>query len=373
VGGAGIGKSRLLREVATLAEASGFVVVTGRATPAAANSAYRPLTEALQQLLRYRDVPADEALARWLPPLGPVLSGVVPDVEQTVAVAVRAEAVLQLIRRVAPEGVVVVLEDLHWADRDTIGVIEYLVDNVEREAVLVAVSLRPEPPTPGMDLVSRRRSSPGFTLLTLGRLDDRATTAMLAACGTGASADHLEWVARTAEGIPLLIEDLLASPGLPDSITSSVRERLEELPAHARKVIEAAAVMGRNFDWQLLAEASGASPGVVSDALARAVGSLLLISDGDTFRFRHALTSEAVVAMMLPPVQREVAARALKALASAHPRLEGGWRDVAADLATRAGERRRAGILLLESGEASLRMGALATARETLRRALDLL
>jgi hypothetical protein len=76
---------------------------------------------------------------------------------------------------------------------------------------------------------------------------------------------------------------------------------------------------------------------------------------------------------MLPPRLRQAAAAALAAIDAAHPGLAGGWRDVAADLAARSGDRARAGRLLRDSGRYSLEVGALATAVGTLRRAADLL
>jgi hypothetical protein len=75
----------------------------------------------------------------------------------------------------------------------------------------------------------------------------------------------------------------------------------------------------------------------------------------------------------LPPRLRRAAANALAAVEARHPDLAGGWRDVAADLAARAGDRARAGRLMRDSGRYSLQVGALATAADTLRRAADLL
>ena len=107
----------------------------------------------------------------------------------------------------------------------------------------------------------------------------------------------------------------------------------------------------------------------MAGALERAVDSQLLTVNGEVFRFRHALTREAVAAGLLPPRRRSVAASALAAVDAAHPELEGGWREVAADLAAQAGDIERAGTLLAASGEAALDRGALATAADTLRRA----
>jgi hypothetical protein len=169
------------------------------------------------------------------------------------------------------------------------------------------------------------------------------------------------------------VEELLASPGIPQTISGTVRGRLAEFPDRERAVLEAAAVLGRHFDWEILAAASGQPPEVVSGALARAVDRVLVTADGARFQFRHALTREAVLMSTLPPRLRRAAANALAAVDAAHPDLEGGWRDVAADLAARSGDRARAGRLLRDSGRYSLEVGALATAVSTLRRAADLL
>ena len=111
----------------------------------------------------------------------------------------------------------------------------------------------------------------------------------------------------------------------------------------------------------------------MSTALERAVGSTLLTVDGETFRFRHSLTREAVLAGLLPPRRAELAGQALAATQAAHPEPAGSWRDLAADLAAQADNRERAGILLTASGRESLDRGALATAVDTLRRAAGLL
>ena len=138
-------------------------------------------------------------------------------------------------------------------------------------------------------------------------------------------------------------------------------------------MIEAAAILGRHFDWELLPAISGQTAALVAETLGLAVEQLLVSADGTAFRFRHALTREAVLDTMLPPRQRALASAALAVLDAAHPRLEGGLRELAVELANRAGDRRRAGTLLSESGGQALAWGALATAIGTLRRAADLL
>jgi DNA-binding CsgD family transcriptional regulator len=378
-GEAGIGKSRLIRELARMAAGRQVPVVMGRAVPASASAAYRPVTEALLQLLRRRPLPDDPSLAPWLPHLAVLLPGAVaggPAAGLGRGVdsqAVRGEAVLQLLRRLGPDGLVVALEDLHWADPDTVSLVEYLADNAAGQPLLFAVSLRTQPLSPASDLARRQRGRPGIVHLPLGRLSEREVAEMVTACSPGADAEEQSRVSRASEGVPLLVEELLASPGIPETVSATVRGRLAEFPGRERAVLEAAAVMGRQFDWEILPAASGQPTEVVSRALARAVDRVLVTADGAGFQFRHALTREAVLMSTLPPRLRQAAADALAAIDAAHPDLEGEWRDVAADLAARSGDQVRAGQLLRDSGRYSLHVGALATAVDTLRRAADLL
>jgi DNA-binding CsgD family transcriptional regulator/tetratricopeptide (TPR) repeat protein len=378
-GEAGIGKSRLIRELARMAAGRQVPVVTGRAVPASASAPYRPVTEALLQLLRKRPLPDDPSLAPWLPHLAALLPEAVADDRATHpsgwvdSQAVRGEAVLQLLRRLGPEGLVVALEDLHWADPDTVSLVEYLADNAAGQPLLFACSLRPEPPSPASELARRQRGRTGIVHLPLGRLAEREVAEMIAACSPDADAEEHSRVGQASEGVPLFVEELLASPGIPESISETVRERLAEFPDRERAVLEAAAVLGHHFDWEILPAASGRPPEVVSRVLARAVDRVLVTVDGAGFQFRHALTREAVLMSTLPPRLRQAATNALAAVDAAHPDLGGGWRDVAADLAARSGDRTRAGRLLRDSGRYSLEVGALATAADTLRRAVGLL
>jgi DNA-binding CsgD family transcriptional regulator/tetratricopeptide (TPR) repeat protein len=287
--------------------------------------------------------------------------------------AVRGEVVLRLLRRLGPDGLVVALEDLHWADPDTVSLVEYLADNAAGQPLLFAVSLRTEPPSPASELARRQRGRPGIVHLPLGRLSEREVAEMIAACSPGVGDEERSRVGRTSEGVPLFVEELLASPGIPESIGETVRGRLAGFPDGERAVLEAAAVLGHRFDWEILPAASGQAPGVVSRALARAVDRVLVTADGTAFQFRHALIREAVLMSTLPPRLRQAATNALAAIDAARPDLAGGWRDVAADVAARSGDRARAGRLLRDSGRYSLEVGALATAVDTLRRAVGLL
>ncbi len=371
----GIGKSRLALETASRAASRGMRVVISRAVPQSATAAYRPLTDALVQLLRDRAVPDDAAMEPWLPALSALLPGMAGRAQASgeVSPGIRGEALIQLLRRLAPQGLVIVLEDLHWADPDTAALMEYLGEHLDGESLLWVLTLRANRPSAALEVARRQRGRPGVLHLGLDRLSDEDMARMVHACIPGADAELLRRVQASADGVPLLVEDLLASPGLPESFTETVRERLAGFSEPQRSVIEAAAILGRHFDYELLPGVSGQTAALVAETLGLAVEQLRVSADGTAFRFRHALTREAVLDTMLPPRQRALASAALAVLDAAHPRLEGGLRELAVELANRAGDRRRAGTLLSESGGQALAWGALATAIGTLRRAADLL
>jgi DNA-binding CsgD family transcriptional regulator len=373
----GIGKSRLVREVTDDARDAGALIVTGRAVPAGSGTPYRPLTEALLQTLRDRPPPADGELEAWLPVLQAILPGVGTPGQDAHAFAspvARGEAVIRFTRWLgARSGLIITLEDLHWADPDTLAVLEYLADNIGGERVMILATSRDEPASDGAALARRLASRRAATHVSLGRLGADEVERMVRASVIGADDELVVRAQLTADGVPFLVEEVLASPGVPESFAESVRARLAVFAPDERRVLEAAALLGRSFDWQLLAAAADVAPGVVSAALERAVASQLLTVDGEVFRFRHALTREAVAAGPLPPARRSLAVAVLAAVEAAHPGLDGPWRDVAADLAAQAGDTGRAGTLLVAAGEAALDRGALATAAGTLRRAAALL
>jgi DNA-binding CsgD family transcriptional regulator/tetratricopeptide (TPR) repeat protein len=372
----GIGKSRLVRELTAGARSAGVRTATGRAVPAGSGVPYRPLTEALLQLLRDRPPPGGE-LAPWLPALQAILPGIAAPEQSAAPAAVspvaRGEAVIRLIRWLgdAP-GVVIALEDLHWADPDTLAVLEYLADNTGGERVLLVATSRDEPAGGAAALARRLAGRRAATHLPLGRLGADEVERMVRACVTGADDQLVARAQLAADGVPFLVEEVLAAPGVPESFAETVRARLAGFTAGERRVLEAAALLGRGFDWQLLAAAAGVDAAVVPASLERAVASQLLTVDGEAFRFRHALTREAIAAGLLPPARRALAATALAAVEAAHPALDPPWRDIAADLAALSGDTERAGDLLARSGEEALDRGALATAAATLRRALPM-
>ena len=393
-GEAGIGKSRLIRETAQTARGRDFAVLTGRAVAGGVPTPFRPFAEALAPAGRAGRLPDHKELDAFRPALGRL----VPQWRQWQApgddsLVFLGEAVLQLLRVLSPgTGCLLVLEDLHWADRETLALLEYLADNLSGERVLCVGTLRDEAGREAVELAGALEARGSAAVLPLGRLDPAAAARMALACVGAADLPGAvqSLVAQRAEGLPFLVEEILAGligegslteqdgrwhaadlarAGVPGTFADAVRRRLDGLDGDARSVICAAAVLGRRFDWALLGPVAGLPGPAVVAALRRGLGLQLIAAEDDGFRFRHALTHEAILAGLLPPERAMLAGRALAAVESAHPGLPGTWCMLAAELAEGAGSTARAGELLLEAGRRDLAVGALVSAEHTLMRA----
>ena len=277
----GIGKSRLVGELLGWAEARGVRCAVGRATPAEAMVAFRPLTQALLELLRQCGWPQEAELAWWRAPLAaivPFAAASGPVVE--CGMPVRAEAVVELLRRlVRGSPAVVVLEDLHWSDPDTLSLLDCVCDGVRSLPVLWVVTVRDSPVWPAGELVARWRGRRGVSWVELDRLADDAIAQLVTACDPGAAAEMVAYVQRAAGGVPLMAEELLAAKMAPGSFAQAVRDRLLGLAEEASRVVEAAAVLGEPGSWFLLPEATGLPADRVAAGLDAAASSSLLLRE----------------------------------------------------------------------------------------------
>ena len=401
MGEAGVGKSRLAREALDIARRRRFSVLWGRATPSATQVAFRPLAEAL--LSRFRDAgPPDNP---ELEPFRPILARVVPEWRENSiervdeSIVLLAEAVLRVLRVLGrTHGCLMVLEDLHWADPDTMAILEYLADNLASEPVLCLGTLRPEESGPGLDVASsliNRRVASAVEVSPLAASD---VSAMARACLdlTSLPSEFESILQESADGLPFLVEELLAGaagagvvvrtdhgwkvepgfePAAPRTLVATVAERLNALGPSASAALSAAAVLGRRFDWTMLPVMTELGEREILAALGRATIMQLLVCEQrgtGSFRFRHALTREAVLGQLVPAERAFLARMGLTAVERTHPELEDEWCNLAAQLAEQAGDRNRAAAVLLQAGRRSLARGALATAETTLERALEL-
>ena len=170
--------------------------------------------------------------------------------------------------------------------------------------------------------------------------------------------------------MPFAVEELLAAPGsaVPPTLAALVAGRLAALPESAQEILHAAAVCGPELDWRLLAPTTGASEQEVLRALRAAVGQALLVADGPTLRWPHALTRDAVLAVLLPPERAALAGRVARVLAD-----RAGPDDElrAAELFVESGETDAAVTLLLQLARRDAGRGALRSAEHLLATAAD--
>jgi DNA-binding CsgD family transcriptional regulator/tetratricopeptide (TPR) repeat protein len=400
-GEAGVGKSRLAREIEDRARRAGMVVASGRAVPDAVHVPFRALAEATHSALRDGAPPMTPDLEPFRAVLGPFVpewaGGEADPGEREV---VMLEAIVRLFRAIAGgRGLLVVLEDLHWSDRDTLAAVQYSAGALTASSVCLLCTERTDMAGPAADVTGRLTASRAAQRIELERLGDAdvATMARLTLDAQALPSPLLELLRRRAEGLPFLVEELLSgylsaggsveaaaewrvagrvAEALPASFRDLLLSRLASLDAAANRCVRAAAVLGRTFDWRLLAPITGLPPDAVFDSLRAAVFEQVLVgssgADPDAFSFRHALVREAVLADLLLPERAELARIAAEVIEDHRPGLPGEWCERAAELRDQAGDVQGACRLLQESARRALIRGALASAEATLRRARDL-
>jgi DNA-binding NarL/FixJ family response regulator len=370
-GEAGAGKTVLAR---TALAGTGFRTLEA-AAPETPGPPYRPITAMLRAyrrqwgtLLQFQPELHDY-LACVLPELAPAPRPNEPDAV--------CEAVAAAFREMAEPGpLAVLLDDLHWADEATLDVLRLLAEVAERSRILLLGAYRSDAITRAHPIrrlrTDLRRSGllqelvveplrPGDTGLLLERI--------LAA---PAAPDVVAAVHARTEGLPFFVEELAAalrdagSNGqlpLPESVRDAILVRVNALPDEARRALGVAAVVGQEFDLDLVARLQGSYDGL--DRLADC-GLALEVGQGG-WAFRHALVREAIYAD-LSWSRRRALHRALA------ERLEEAWAapGTIASHWLAAGERERGREALLAAADAAGAACAHRDAATALSRALDL-
>jgi DNA-binding CsgD family transcriptional regulator len=276
----GIGKTRLAAEFARLAGARAVPVLWGGCSDAAGAPAYWPWRRVLRSWPG--ELPADVA---------PVASGAGPagGPEDRFALA---DAVTRFLAGSArATGLVVVLDDLQWADPGSVAVLAHLARGAPDARLLVVGTYRPG------ELTARL---PGTHLALRGLSSDEVGSAL-----PGVPPARAAVIAERAGGNPFLVGELVRAwrAGTPDdavpaAVRDVVRARLDRLPAACRDLLAPAAVLGRELDLDLLGAVAGLPPGRVVDDLAPALADGVVDRPpGRTaLRFSHDLVREAVLA-----------------------------------------------------------------------------
>ncbi|GAA2323426.1 LuxR family transcriptional regulator [Streptomyces kunmingensis] len=334
-GEAGVGKTRLIEEFAAGACGQGAVVVTGGCVEIGADGLpFAPFSAALGALRRKLPDDFDTAaagqedeLARLLPELGDRTVRGLDGRGDESATARLFELTARLLERVAAERtVVVVLEDLHWADASTRHLLSYLFRTLRSGRLAVVATYRADdvhrrhPLRPLLAELDRLRT---VTRIELGRLtrDEvaRQIAGIMAAEPERALVDD---IFRRSDGNAFFVEELAVSAaegcatGLTDSLRDVLLVRVESLPESAQRVARICAEGGSTVEYPLLAAVARLGEDELIEALRAAVGANILLAtqDGDGYRFRHSLVREAVSDDLLPGERSRLNRRYAEAL-----------------------------------------------------------
>jgi ATP/maltotriose-dependent transcriptional regulator MalT len=355
VGGeAGVGKTRLVEEAAARARAEGARVLTGSCIEVGGEGLpLSPVVDVLRSLMRQMQGdeldgvlgPARVELARLLPELDPHSppSAAAAGAEGNARVL---ELVFGVIQRLAADRtLMLVIEDLHWADRSTLDLVALLVRALREARVLLVITFRSDelqrghPLRPLVTGWERVRSVRRIELQRFTR--DEVTSQLEAILGSRPTRAMLDLLYERSEGNAFLIEEILAAlqagagpEELPETLRDVLLARAEQLPAQTVRLLRIAAAAGRSVPDRLLAKVADLDDASLDVALRDAVEHhLLLIDDsGQGYRFRHALTRDAIYSDALPRERVRIHAAYAEAL-SADPALAGGEGSVAAALA----------------------------------------
>ena len=328
-GDAGVGKSRLVRDLKQEASNRQIRIIEGRCTSTESSVPYGPLMNAL----RFRIAKGEgQAVAEILGPLRAVLAPIFPQLEPNAGETSEPsperererpfELIFAVLERLAAEEpMLLVLEDVHWADQTSLELLHHLAHRAPSHAMLVLATYRSDelhsahPLRRLLGSLARDRVGEDIRVRPL----DRDETAEMLRCMLGMEPDAAFAAAiwRRSEGNPFFVEELLsvlATSGalepnaeaaailerapLPSTVSEAVLERVNALEPRAVETLSVAAVIGRSFDFEDLRGVLGMSELELLEVLEQLVARQLLREDRierkDSYSFPHALMQEAV-------------------------------------------------------------------------------
>lgn len=389
-GEGGVGKTRLVSELARAAAADADAVLSGGAIDVGEAPPFWPVIDALRGFLR---VPENAWAAEVVRPFAGPLSRLlrVPALSDAAAEDAGSpplptvELLFRVVAALAGQvPVVLSIDDLHWADRSTRNLLVYLLANLSDERVLLVATWRTDAPGNGhplQPLLSELHRDRRVRFVELEPLSRGAVAAIVAQTQPVSDPELVELVWRRCGGNAFVLEETLRAAregdarALPATLRQLVLGRIALLPEAAQRVARALAVGEEPVEHQLLAEVVDLPEAALLAALRVAVEAAVVIVDsaGSGYRFRHGLLREVIGSELLPGERISLHRRYGLALAAltdpADPR-------VAARLARHwdlAGEVARALPATVAAAQEAERLFGFAEASRHWQRALELL
>ena len=321
VGEAGVGKSTLLRQLLPEVRLRGGSLVMGRALEADVKPPYGPWAEILSSIKQRVNAPG--RVWRELPRLVPALSdGSEPRPESVGSKYALYEEIVEYVRLAAATcPLVLVLDDMQWADSATWDTLEHLVPQLDQDHILICLTIRAEDKS--KDVMDRRRRlsrDERFSEISLQRLTRAELEQWLAAASRGQELGRelLPVLYRHTEGNPFLVVQVLralveegeiryegerwvwkqtSELRLPVAVSDLMARRLDRLSERTRNILTTAAVIGRVFDIDLALAAGAGTEDELLDVIDEAVAAAVLEpsrADADSYSFTHTLLLDAI-------------------------------------------------------------------------------
>ncbi|NIO68859.1 MAG: protein kinase, partial [Anaerolineae bacterium] len=348
----GIGKTRLVRELVTQAEVSGGRALVGTSY-AEGGTPYAAFKQMIREVLRDGsddgfDLP--QFVLADLLTLAPELRPRYPDVPANPPVDPQAEQQrlfenLVIFYTALSDHVplLLVLEDAHWADSGTLSLLRHLARHTRRQQVMIVATYREvelDEARPFHEVLLDLNRERLATRLKLPRLDREQTRELLAVLfAKEITSEFLDGIYRETEGNPFFIEEVckalvesgklyyedgrwhrpsMEELGIPQSVRVAIQSRVRVLPTDAQETLRLAAVLGREFDFDTLAEASDQDEDTLIDGLESAEQAQLIeevsAEEGVTFAFVHALIPTTLVESTRTLQRRRLHRRAAAAI-----------------------------------------------------------
>jgi predicted ATPase len=310
-----------------------------------------------------------------LPPPTPLALN--PDVQRRQTMELLAQWMLARSRL---QPLVLLVEDLHWCDASSLQLLGRIMAQSATAHVLVVATARPE-------FMAPWPARSNLTTLHVERLTQHEARTMVATLlEERLPATTLEALVARADGVPLYVEELtkaMAEPGaargadtIPTTLAGSLMARLDRLST-AKEVAQRAAVLGREFDYPLLAAVAGMDGARLRQGLARLVDAEMVFQHGQppdaTYTFKHALVQDAAYESLLESTRRQLHGRVVDVLGEQAPERQATELEVMARHADAAGRRDEAITYYGRAGERAQARSAHAEAIEHLRKAIVLL
>ncbi len=347
----GIGKTRLGQEFLERTRRAGGLALVGAARELEQSLPYQPLMEALRALAAQPNWPLLRASLQldllWLNEAARLAPELLGDQQYQAPSHTQAEearlweAVARLLLALARRSpVALLLDDVQWADASSLAVLGYLLRRAEAQPLYLLATARPaHPRTPLTALVATLTREGRLERLPLRRLSAEETATLAGVLCPADATTATRWLQQQAEGNPYMITELVgyaretglldadgrlhlaasSSPLVPQTVYSLIASRLARLSDGARRVLDAAVAIGREFEFEVAARAAALSELAALDALDELRTARLVepLADG-RYRFDHSLTMEVAYREVGEPRHRSLHRRVGEALEVFH-------------------------------------------------------